>query len=392
MKPDSNIGCYYHIPFVYNGNKIKLPGYYGVFIDSLASNCGTFYLVAHEAREHEKSEADYELKSTNIILISLGKKTAAWHRTLFHRKLLSDLADKLINCSHLIVRSPSPLAPYFSKYSGACKVVFMVVGDYAESVEQSNAKTFRERIINIYLRFNDYQFRKQMKVTDVMVNSPVLYKKYQLISKSIHQIKTTTLSKADFHKKEDTCNGEQVHLLYTGRIDPLKGLFELIEAFAILKKSYAHLILNIVGWESSPEKPVEMSLKNLALSLGVNDDVIFHGKKQIGQELNQVYRQADIYIIPSYEEGFPRTIWEAMANSLPVIATNVGAIPHYLTHRKDALIIEPKKVEQIVGSITELMSNQTLRKKLIQGGQMLAENNTLEYQTNNILNILNKLN
>ncbi|MCO1498175.1 glycosyltransferase, partial [Limosilactobacillus reuteri] len=91
-------------------------------------------------------------------------------------------------------------------------------------------------------------------------------------------------------------------------------------AVAILSNKYK-IIIDIVGWEEQGSFSYEKALKQIAIENGIGEKIIFHGKKEIGPELNTYYRNADIYAIPSYHEGFPRTIWEAMANSLPVIAT-----------------------------------------------------------------------
>lgn len=385
------LAFYYHIPVVPQSGKLYLPGYLGVFVDSLANAVEELYLVMHEARSHEKAEADYALKSPNIRFISLGEKTPAWHRGIFHKNVLSEPLKQMETCDYFLVRSPSPLAPYFHKYIKHPKLVFMVVGDYAESVAQIASKSFRDVVINQYLKHNDYLFRKRMRYTDLFVNSPALFDKYKPISKSIHQIKTTTLSKSDFYYREDTCEKPQINLLYTGRIDPLKGLFELVEATAVLRKQYPGITLHMVGWENTLEKPVEAALKQAAEKMGIAAHVIFHGKKTIGEELNAMYRMADVYIIPSYEEGFPRTIWEAMANSLPVVATTVGAIPRYLRNNEDALLIAPKKTEEITTAIQRVLSEPALRRNLIANGMKLAENNTLEYQANNMIQLLKQL-
>jgi glycosyltransferase involved in cell wall biosynthesis len=111
----------------------------------------------------------------------------------------------------------------------------------------------------------------------------------------------------------------------------------------------------------------------------------------VGPELNKMYQQADLYVIPSYHEGFPRTIWEAMANSLPVIATKVGGIPTYLTHEKNAMLIEPKSVQEIVRGIKKMANDSVLRKKIIVEGFELVKSNTLEVQTKKMITIVSEV-
>jgi len=385
------IAFYYHITITKINNAIYCPSYLGVFLDSLANEIDELYLVMHEANITESKEADYALKGNNIHWISLGPKTPAWHRDIFHRRILKRALAKIEICNAMIVRSPTPLAPYFHKYLDRPRLIFLVVGDYLESVEQWKLTSIREWFELRYLKYNDFIFRRAMRHSDILVNSPILYDKYRNIAQSIHQIRTTTISSNDFFPREDTCQEDLVELLFTGRIDPLKGLFELVEAVSMLRRDNYNVRLNIVGWESEETKPVERRLKLAIEKFEIKDYVIFHGRKSIGYELNKMYRMADIYVLPSHEEGFPRTIWEAMANGLPIITTDVGGIPSYLSHKKNAYLIKPKSASLIVKSIKDLISQKELRQRLIQEGQSIAQENTLEIQTKQLVKIVSSL-
>ncbi len=242
-----------------------------------------------------------------------------------------------------------------------------------------------------YVKRNDFLFRRSMKHTDLLVNAPSLYKKYKPIAKTVHQIKTTTLSEQDIYWREDVAQGEVIKLLYTGRIDKAKGLLELCEAFNRIQQTHPKTELHLVGWEENELKPVEQELKTYATENGLANKIIFHGKKKVGPELNAYYQQCDFYVLPSYHEGFPRTIWEAMANGLPVIATTVGAIPEFLTHQQNAFLIPPKQIQPIVHAFHELMQHIPLRKKMIQEGYKLAHENTLEKQTDKLVHHLHAL-
>lgn len=243
----------------------------------------------------------------------------------------------------------------------------------------------------MYIRHNDSLFRKAMKHADLLVNSPSLYEKYKHLGQSIHQIRTTTLSKNDIYVREDTCLNSTIQILYTGRLDWAKGLNEMADAFIQLRQQGESMEWHLVGWEEAEEKPVEKSLRLKVTEAGMQEFVFFHGKKKLGMELNNMYRMADIYVLPSYHEGFPRTIWEAMANGLPVITTSVGAIPLYLEHEQHALLMQPKSVSEIVQAVLKLKRDKTLRKGLINNGYIKAKENTLEIQTKNMINILTTL-
>ncbi|MES2651675.1 MAG: glycosyltransferase family 4 protein [Bacteroidota bacterium] len=383
------LAYYYHIPIRADKGTLYMPGFLAVFIDSLANEVDELILIMHECNAKEELEADCELVNKNIRWINLGVKTPSWHRALFHNKILKSVSKELNSgCDAIIVRSPTPLAPYFKRYFRNIKVLFMVVGDYAEGASHLHIKSIRDLAIQYYLQLNDWLFRREMKTTDILVNSPGLYRKYLPISKSINLIKTTTLSKKDIITRLDTCQAEVIQILYTGRIDPAKGLFELIDACAKLKNSNVAIQLNIVGWEQDPDKSVEGALIKHGEKLGINENIIFHGRKKVGPELNSYYRNADIYVIPSYHEGFPRTIWEAMANGLPVIATRVGGIPEYLEHLKDVILIEPKSSDEIYNAILMLIKDSQLRKEIIFHAREKVFENTLEIQSSRLIQIV----
>ncbi|MBL7764904.1 MAG: glycosyltransferase family 4 protein [Chitinophagaceae bacterium] len=382
------LAFYYHIPAVQRADGIYLPSYLGVFIDSLAGFVFQLHYLFHEAGKDQDKECDYRLESKNIQFVSLGPKSPAWHRMLFHGKILKNALKSISACDVLLVRSPTPLAPYFYKYFPSVKICFMIVGDYAESISHMNTRHWRNKLIYEFLKRNDILFKKQISQSHILVNSENLYQLYQGKCKAVDQIRTTTLSAKDVFIRKDTCTGPFIQLLYTGRIDPAKGMFEMIDALHQLRKLNLPVRLNIVGWETSEGIQVVSAMKEKALQLKVSEDLIFHGRKTVGESLNEMYRMADIYIIPSYHEGFPRTIWEAMAAGLPVIATKVGGIPKQLRDRVDALLIEPRDVSAITGAVLQVMNDATLRQNLIKNGYPLAMENTLEKQNEKMIEIL----
>ena len=386
------LAFYYHIPVAAKEGELFLPGYIGVFVDELARNVNKLYLIMHEATGREYEEADYQLECSNITFVNLGPKTPSWKRSLMPGKVLKEKMLEIKGCDAFLVRSPSPLAPYFHKYIKGPKLFFLIVGDYAEGAKQIGTKGLKNKLLYMYFHHNDMKFRKRLPKTDVFVNSPELFEKYKNKSKSIELVKTTTLREEDFYKKPSTAFQDPIRLLFTGRIEPTKGLIELFEAGKRLIDTGKNIQIDIVGWENNPEKPFEKKLISYAELLGISNNITFHGKKKLGSDLNQYYRNSDIYVLPSYHEGFPRTIWEAMANKLPVVTTSVGAIPFYLKHEKSAYIVESRNVDALTKALTQCIDDYDLRSEIIKNGFDLAKENSLAIQTFKIIKyIQNKL-
>jgi teichuronic acid biosynthesis glycosyltransferase TuaC len=112
-------------------------------------------------------------------------------------------------------------------------------------------------------------------------------------------------------------------IVYVGRTEVTKGLRELFDAYAILVKEVPKLRLVLVGSGSADQQ-----LQQRARSIG--GDIHFMGSRPL-EEIPLWMSAADIVTLPSYAEGLPNTVLEALACGRPVVATSVGGIPDILT-------------------------------------------------------------
>ena len=384
------IGYYYHICVVKKNNQIYLPSFLSVFFDELAKNVEKLVLFLHEATtEDQIFSADGRICSDNIIWVNMGKKKPAWYRSLFANQIIKRYNKYFDMLDALIIRSPSPLAPYFkSSNSLKDKLVYMLVSDYKKGAEMIQVNHLRNLLVKNYVLHNDKKFKKCLRDSLLIVNSSEIYNDHKHLSKSIFELRTTTLRNKDFYKRKNQNLGNPVKLLFTGRIVLQKGLINIIDCLNYSENEKLNLELHIVGWEDSENKPFEKYLKNYAEKLNLKSKIIFHGLKSVGDELNAMYRMADIYVLPSHHEGFPRTIWEAMANSLPVISTTVGSIPKYVKNYEEAILVPPKDSKSLFKAIKSIISNNSLRLKLVKNSLNLVSNHTLEIQTKKIIEII----
>jgi glycosyltransferase involved in cell wall biosynthesis len=146
------------------------------------------------------------------------------------------------------------------------------------------------------------------------------------------------------------------------------------------------LKLDLVGW---PEKgdPILEELLKCARNRGLSDRVAYLGFKAVGPELFKCYQDADIFVLASQSsEGFPRTIWEAMAQSLPVVATEVGSIPHFV--KGAAKLVPSRNLRALTSAIRELISSPAERRHHIRAGRALAKSVTLEKQAKEMFSIM----
>ena len=185
---------------------------------------------------------------------------------------------------------------------------------------------WRKEAIRLWARWNKWGQMRAARNSLTFVNSRVLYDEMKHTLPNLYETRTTTLTEDDFFIRSDTCQSRPYRLLYVGRMDRTKGLLQIVEALALLVEHGEDVVLDLVGWPEHND-PVLNELEGLARTKHVDRRVHYLGGKSLGPELFNCYKQADIFVIASLFEGFPRTIWEAMAHSLPVVATRVGSIP-----------------------------------------------------------------
>ncbi|MFZ7126487.1 MAG: glycosyltransferase family 4 protein [Desulfobacterales bacterium] len=146
----------------------------------------------------------------------------------------------------------------------------------------------------------------------------------------------------------------RLRLAFLGRIGRRKGLFDLLETLAELKSQGLEIELEVGG-----NGDVEAFLEAVA-ALGLEEQVRYLG--WIGSEQKDLlFRRVDALVLPSYGEGMPMSILEAMAYGLPVIATRVGGIPELVHHGVSGLLTEPGDRKELGRAIKTLTENALLR-------------------------------
>jgi D-inositol-3-phosphate glycosyltransferase len=141
-------------------------------------------------------------------------------------------------------------------------------------------------------------------------------------------------------------------ILFVGRIEPLKGLEQLLEALKHIEGEKPPLLI-IVGGDEHSQGQVQM-LQRIAEDLRIQDQVTFLGSVDQGK-LPTFYSAADVCAIPSYYESFGMVALESLACGTPVVATNVGGMRSLLRHSSLGRIARNNAPCNLAGEISELL-------------------------------------
>lgn len=381
LMKQTRLGIYYHVPCYRVNDDIFMPGYFGRFIDSLAKYFHTVVCLLHEATPPQKVFCDYRISEKNVQWSNLGHSGSAIQRTFLNWHYINRAKQKFSEIDILLIRGPSPLLPSLANSFSQKPLALLIVGDYMAGIDTSPQPSWRKALIRLWIKLNTWGQEKAAQRALTFVNSQKLFQDNLGKIPELRLIHTTTLSQSDFYERNDTCQSLPVHLLYTGRISLSKGMFDILSAVDILVKQNKEILFDIAGWEEPGEEGIIGRMQKFAECRGIADRINFLGYKALGPDLFKCYQNADIYILASRSnfEGFPRALWEAMASSLPVIATRVGSIPSFVEDSVE--LIEPCQPRHLAEKIIHLMNTPSLRQRIILKGRSLAEQNTLEYQT-----------
>lgn len=140
-------------------------------------------------------------------------------------------------------------------------------------------------------------------------------------------------------------NDGKLHLMYMGEISKRKGAFDLLKAMAENKDYFKDkLILRIGGNE------VDGDIKGFIKNNGLDGFISYEGWVT-GEHKKECLNWEDVYILPSYNEGLPIAILEAMSYSHPVISTPVGGIPEVIENMKNGILVEAGNQFEIANAI-----------------------------------------
>ena len=191
------------------------------------------------------------------------------------------------------------------------------------------------------------------------------------------------------HRFAQNNKGDHINILYLGHLGKDKGSFDIIETAILTQPRDANILFHLVGSDLSPGET--RRLMEIVRANNLGEIVKFH-EPVFGNEKYSYFEKADIFIYPSYHEGMPMAILEAMASGLPIVATNVGGIPDLVQNGTNGILIEPGHSDQLANAICSLAINPGLRESMQKMSyQIVSEKFNLERHIMQLTKIYNDL-
>lgn len=268
--------------------------------------------------------------------------------------------------------SPSHYAPRFSPVPTAISIMDLSYIKFPELFKKSDLY----QLVN----WTKYSVRKAKRIFTISLASKNdIIKEYKLASEKV--VVTYPGLKKIFQKDQMR---QEDYILFVGTLQPRKNIEKLVEAFSKIKPKYPNLLLLIVGKKgwlfeeilSSPEK------------YDVSESVKFVDFVEDSQ-LPNLYKNAVCLVLPSLYEGFGLPVLEAMNYGCPVIISNVSSLPE--VGADAALYIDPKSSDDIGQKLEKVLSDENLRKAMIEKGYKQAKKFSWKKTARQTLEVLEEI-
>ena len=182
-------------------------------------------------------------------------------------------------------------------------------------------------------------------------------------------------------------HNKSINLLFVGWLEEFKGVHELLEvARDLLEEGYVFNLTFAGDGNSSKKAKIFIKDNNLSNNIHlcgwVNET-----------QLKELLSKNDIFILPSWAEGLPNSMIEAMSAGLSIIVSDVGVISDFIKNGETGLLIEPRNMQSLRNAIIDLLEDKDLRKKIAINGHTLAKNTfSSEIGIERLLSVLEEIN
>jgi len=171
------------------------------------------------------------------------------------------------------------------------------------------------------------------------------------ISVIVNPVEAQPLLKLELEQRRDNV------VLFLGRLDRDKGIFELVDAISIVRREFPDVKLWFAG-EGDRD-----ALRLYIEKNGLSGAAEFFGWVS-GEVKRRLLGEATLHVLPSYLEGLPMVVLEAMAAGLPVVATNVGGIPSVVDDGVNGFLVRPRNAGAVAEAVCKLLRDPALRVRM----------------------------
>ena len=231
-------------------------------------------------------------------------------------------------------------------------------------INQTSNSSFMLKIIRLFYRSS----------TIFLCQGPK-WKDYAINTLGINESKVKIVSNWTATKRQIQIGSDRSYeisnaipkILFVGWLEDFKGVFELLNACKNLRNEGFEFHLTLAG-----KGDAEISAKKFVKNNKLEKYITFMGWVN-SEGLENVLKNSNIFVLPSWSEGLPNAMIEAMAAGLAIVVTSVGTIPDFIDHNKHGIIIPPQKTKNLENALKILITDKNFRNELAKNAHNMAK-------------------
>ena len=236
---------------------------------------------------------------------------------------------------------------------------------------------FKKVVYHIHSgKFNEFYFNSSLLLklliekiilhSDCLITLSVYWKDY---FETTFEINTAKVVNNIVKKNTNFISNERdlIKFLFLGRINDNKGIFDVMSCLIDNKIKFNNKIKIIIGGDGEVDKLLKIISKNKLENL-----VKFIGWVS-GKDKVKIFQDTDVMLLPSYSEGLPISLLEALSYKFPLVSTNVGGIPEILDHMVNGLVVKPGNKKEITQALQFYIDNKSKIKEHGRASYLIGE-------------------
>ncbi|MEI6587756.1 MAG: glycosyltransferase family 4 protein [Candidatus Moraniibacteriota bacterium] len=288
----------------------------------------------------------------------------SWKAYFFARKLIKQARQKKkpYNLTHSFFAVPCGFVSMLLKFEFGLP--------YIISIRGSDVPYYSERFMRIYFILK-WPIVFIWKMSAAVIANSLVIKNLALKSNRKQEIGViyNGVYTDIFKPEEETILHENFTILCASRLSRRKGFNYVVDAFAKIYMKYPNLRLTIAGGEGNAEGELRQQVKDLS----IEDRVIFTGLVNPNTEFVHHHRAADVFVLPSDNEGMSNNMLEAMASGMPIIMTPTGGADELIAEGVNGYIVKFRDSDDIAEKLEKLINNPELTKSMGVESRKIAE-------------------
>jgi glycosyltransferase involved in cell wall biosynthesis len=273
-------------------------------------------------------------------------------------------------------------------------LVHLIHGTLADEYEQGKKgiQSFRGRLANLVMKQQAKQEKTIAQKADVIItiskySQAKILEHYGVAEEKIrivpNGVDTETFQPSDWMAAKKQFNlGQEPTVLFIGSLTARKGLPYLVEAAKKVVKQKSNVKFLLVG-----SGPLRKQIEASVASAGLSSNFVFHGNIPQSQ-LASAYNAADVFVLPSLQEGQGIVLLEAQACGKPVVAFGVGGAKEAVKNGESGFLLELGDIEGLADRLLKLLGDDVLRQKMgAVGRRFVSENYTWDLCAERMLKI-----